>query len=85
MTGRTANRERYSPWVQLETKKFVPVGAGGPRSSEVTMRIALTIILAAVVLIVSALALMNNACKSSQHEWCAPMATVRHHVNTEHG
>jgi hypothetical protein len=27
---------------------------------------------------------MNNACKSSRHEWCAPMSTVRHHIKTEH-
>jgi hypothetical protein len=45
----------------------------------------LLIVLAAVVLlIVSTLALMNNACKSSQHEWCAPITTVRHHIPTEH-
>jgi len=28
------------------------------------------------VLIVGALAVMNNACKSAQHAWCAPMSTV---------
>jgi hypothetical protein len=45
----------------------------------------LLIVLTAVVLLaLSTLALMNNACKSSQHEWCAPMSTVRHHI-TEHG
>jgi hypothetical protein len=37
------------------------------------MKIALTIIFTAVVLwTVSTLAIMNDACKSSQHEWCAP-------------
>ena len=44
----------------------------------------LIVLTAVVLLIVSALALMNNSCKSSQHEWCAPMSTVRHHVNSEH-
>jgi hypothetical protein len=30
-----------------------------------------------------ALAIMNNACKSTQHEWRAPMPTMRHHIKTE--
>jgi Tfp pilus assembly protein PilV len=41
-------------------------------------------LIAVVLLAISTLALMNNACKSSQHEWCAPMSTVRRHI-TEHG
>src|SRR5215469_3361928 len=28
---------------------------------------------------------MNKACKSSQHAWCAPMSTVRHHIKTGQG
>jgi hypothetical protein len=48
------------------------------------MNTPLAIVLTAVVLAaVSTLAIMNNACKSSRHEWCAPMFTVRHHI-TEH-
>jgi hypothetical protein len=27
---------------------------------------------------------MNNACKSSQHEWCAPVSTIRHHIKIGH-
>ena len=43
----------------------------------------LLIVLTAVVLLaVSALAIMNNACKSSEHEWCAP--SIRHHIKTGH-
>lgn len=30
------------------------------------------VLAAALVLTVSALASMNNSCKSSYHEWCAP-------------
>ena len=26
------------------------------------------------------LAVMNNACKSSQHAWCTPMTSLRHHI-----
>ena len=43
------------------------------------MRTTLVIALTAIVLILgSTLAIMNNACKSSQHEWCAP-STIWHH------
>jgi hypothetical protein len=42
----------------------------------------LIVLTAFVLLIVSALALMNNSCKSSQHEWCTPMP-VRHHIKAE--
>ena len=43
------------------------------RGREVTMKSPLVIVLVAVVLVtVSTLAVMNNACKSSQHAWCAP-------------
>jgi len=48
------------------------------------MKTPLAIVLIAVVLLVSALAIMNNACKSGQHEWCAPMAAIRHHIKTGH-
>ena len=45
------------------------------------MKTPLIIVLVAIVLIVgSTLAFMNNACKSSQHEWCAPMSNLRHHI-----
>jgi len=40
------------------------------------------VVLVAVVLVaVSALAIMNNACKSSQHVWCAP-TSMRNHIKT---
>jgi hypothetical protein len=44
------------------------------------MKGPLVIVLVAVVLVaVSTLVIMNNACKSSQHAWCAP-TSVRHHT-----
>jgi hypothetical protein len=53
--------------------------AVSPTVVEVTMKSPLAIVLTAVVLLaVSTLAIMNNACKSSQHEWCAP-STIWHH------
>ena len=49
------------------------------------MKTPLAIILIAVVLVVvSTLAIMNNACKTGRHEWCAPMSVLGHHKKTEH-
>ena len=49
------------------------------------MKTPLVIVVTAVVLVaVSALAIMNNACKTGRHEWCAPVSTIRHHIKTEH-
>jgi hypothetical protein len=44
----------------------------------------LVTILAAVILLAtgSTLAIMNGACKSSPHAWCAPIADIRHHAKT---
>lgn len=48
---------------------------------EAAMKAAVLIALSAVTVIVgSTLALMNNACKSTQHSWCAPMSSVRHYT-----
>jgi hypothetical protein len=44
---------------------------------EVAMQTPVLIVLTAIVLLaVSTLAIMNNACKSGQHEWCAPMSSA---------
>ena len=49
------------------------------------MKIPLVIALTTVVLVAgSALAIMNNACKSSYHAWCAPISDIRHHARTGH-
>jgi hypothetical protein len=53
------------------------------RGREVTMKSPLVIVLVAVVLAaVSTLAIMNNACKSGQHAWCAPTSSMRQHIKT---
>jgi hypothetical protein len=36
----------------------------------------------AVMVVGGALASMNNACKKSQHNWCAPTSSIRHHVKS---
>jgi hypothetical protein len=49
------------------------------------MKTPLSIVLVAVVLVAGGgLAIMNNACKSSHHGWCAPVSDVRHLVKTRH-
>jgi hypothetical protein len=48
------------------------------------MKTPLAIILTAVVLvIVSGLAIMNKACKSGPHGWCAPRSAVRSDITLE--
>jgi hypothetical protein len=43
----------------------------------------LIIFTAAIVLATgSTLAIMNSACKSSRHAWCAPVSDVGHRVST---
>jgi hypothetical protein len=45
------------------------------------MKTPLLIVLGAIVLMAgSGLAIMNKACKSSDHAWCAPISDIRHHV-----
>ena len=39
-------------------------------------------VIAVVLVIVSTLAVMNNACKGGQHGWCAPTSSLRHHIKT---
>jgi hypothetical protein len=47
------------------------------------MKSPLAIVVIAVVLVaLSTLAVMNKSCKSSQHAWCAPMSTLKHHIRT---
>jgi hypothetical protein len=50
------------------------------------MKTPLLIVLAVVVLggAGSALAIMNNACKSSHHAWCAPISDIGHHTRIGH-
>jgi hypothetical protein len=45
------------------------------------MRTAALIALA-VIVVGGALASMNNVCKKSQHNWCAPSSSIRHHVKS---
>ena len=48
------------------------------------MNSSLFVALIVIVLVVgSTLSVMNKACKSGYHAWCAPMFTVRHHSRTQ--
>jgi hypothetical protein len=53
------------------------IAANIAHRSTVSMKTSVLIIITVTVLVVGALAVMNNACKSGQHVWCAPMSTVR--------
>ena len=48
------------------------------------MNSPLLVVLIVIVLVVgSTLTIMNKACKSGYHAWCAPMSTIaRHHTKT---
>jgi hypothetical protein len=47
------------------------------------MKASFLIVLTAIALGAgSTLALMNNACKSGHHTWCAPNSDIRHHAKT---
>jgi hypothetical protein len=49
------------------------------------MNSPLLVVIVAIVLIVgSTLTVMNKACKSGYHAWCAPISSVRHHVKIQH-
>lgn len=50
------------------------------------MKIPLLIVLTAVVLLGtgSVLAIMNNACKTNHHSWCAPSSEFRHEAIAGH-
>jgi hypothetical protein len=58
----------------------------GSRSIEVAMKTPLLIVLTIAVLggVGGTLAIMNNACKSGHHVWCAAISEVRHHTKTGH-
>jgi hypothetical protein len=47
------------------------------------MKTPLLIVVVAVVFVTgSALAIMNNACKTGRYSWCAPVSGFQHHVKT---
>jgi hypothetical protein len=51
------------------------------------MKSPLLIMLTAAVVLLgtgSTLALMNNACKTSHHSWCAPNSDLRHEAKIGH-
>src|SRR5215471_20718470 len=45
-------------------------------------RSVIGVIIVIALIVGSALSIMNKACKSGHHAWCAPMSTVRHHTKT---
>ena len=48
------------------------------------MKMTLLIVAAIALLAGSTLAMMNSACTSGYHSWCAPVTSIRHHAKTDH-
>ena len=40
----------------------------------------LAVLIVIMLMVGSALSIMNKACKSGHHAWCAPMSTLHHHI-----
>ena len=77
----------YGPGTMLTAKLFGLAARLARRlDSEVPMNKASTWIVLTVVVSVtgSALALMNDARKSSHHVWCAPSSGIRHQAKSGH-
>jgi hypothetical protein len=55
---------------------------GGPRFASLAMKTPLWIALTLVVVLGagSGLAVLNQACKTGHHTWCAPDSGIRHHA-----
>jgi hypothetical protein len=52
------------------------------------MKSRLTFVVAAAIVLVGAggvRAIMNNACKTGQHGWCAPVSIARHQAKIGRG
>jgi hypothetical protein len=45
---------------------------------------AIVLIVVLLLVAVGALALMNNACKTSHHTWCAPTISAAPHARSGH-
>ena len=43
----------------------------------------IAVIIVVAFMVGSTLSIMNKACKSGYHAWCAPISTVRHHSKTQ--
>jgi hypothetical protein len=48
-------------------------------------RSVVAVLIGVAFVVLTALAIMNNACKSSQHAWCTPVSTVRHQFKIGNG
>jgi len=42
----------------------------------------IAVVIVVALIVVSTLSILNKACKSGYHAWCAPISTLRHHSKT---
>jgi hypothetical protein len=73
--------KRSSGWVGGAVLQHggAPFDRSGADDPDVDRRLGAIVLMAG-----SGLAIMNNACKSNHHAWCAQMSDIRHHVKTGH-
>ena len=71
-----------SPQVHLRPDLLAPWQARGAQIASLAMKTPLWIALTLVVVLGagSGLAVLNQACKTGHHTWCAPESSIRHHV-----
>ena len=71
-----------SPQVHLRPDLLTPWQARGAQIASLAMKTPLWIALTLVVVLGagSGLAVLNQACKTGHHTWCAPESSIRHHA-----
>ena len=70
-------QERYEVSVRMEK---LPLRL---HTGKVAMNTPVIAVIIVVALIVgSTLSILNKACRSGYHAWCAPISTLRHHSKT---
>jgi hypothetical protein len=70
--ARTFNSQVHNKSPSIASNLPICAPPVGPRS-------VIGVIIVIALITGSALSIMNKACKSGHHAWCAPISTVRHH------
>jgi hypothetical protein len=70
--ARTFNSQVHNKLSSIVSNLPIYAPAVEPRS-------VIGVIIVIALITGSALSIMNKACKSGHHAWCAPISTVRHH------
>ena len=63
-------------------KMSVRIGKLRLHTGKVAMNPVIAVIIVVALIVGSTLSILNKACKSVYHAWCAPIFTPRHHSKT---